>query len=192
MELSGYTTGGFARGVPAWKEALWLVAKWAFFQTAIPWPSALRVSLLRAFGARVGNGVVVRSHVNITFPWRLSIGDHVWLGEEVLILSLAAVRIESDVCISQRAFLCTGSHRFQTPRFELVTKPITVGRGCWIAAQVFVAPGVTVGPDSMLAAGAVVVEDVPAGVLMQGNPARVVRTFGRAGEVASQPLSGEG
>jgi putative colanic acid biosynthesis acetyltransferase WcaF len=68
MRLKGYTTGGFQRGVPAWKEALWVVAKGLFFLNPIPWPSALRTALLRAFGARVGERVVVRSQVNITFP----------------------------------------------------------------------------------------------------------------------------
>ena len=124
MRLEGYTTGGFDRGAPRWKELLWVLAKVVFFENGLPWPSALRVALLRAFGA-----TVVRSRVNITFPWRLTIGDHVWLGEEVLILSLAPVTLESDVCISQRAFLCTGSHRFHSPGFDLVTKPITIRRG---------------------------------------------------------------
>src|SRR6218665_1292640 len=140
MRLREYTTGGFERGRPAWFESLWLVAKTFFFLNPFPWPSALRVALLRLFGAKVGQGVVVRAQVNVTFPWRLSIGDDVWIGEEVLILSLAPVTIESDVCISQRAFLCTGSHKFWGPNFDLVTRPITIRSKSWIAAQAFVAP----------------------------------------------------
>ncbi len=178
MQLEGYTTGDFQRGAPAWKEALWWVARWIFFLNPLPWPSALRVGLLRAFGAKIGRGVVVRAQVNITFPWRLEVGDHVWFGEEVLVLSLAPVRIESHVCLSQRAFLCTGSHRFETPMFELVTKPITIHERSWIAAQAFIAPGVEVGPGSMVGAGAVVLETVPPRVRVAGNPAVVVKEFG--------------
>lgn len=171
MDLSGYSTAGFDRGAPVWKEALWLVVKAAFFLNPWPWPSALRVALLRAFGASVGDGVVIRANVNITFPWRLTFGDHVWIGEEVLIISLAPVVLESNVCISQRAFLCTGSHDFRAPAFDLVTKPITVRSGSWVAAQVFIAPGVEVGAGSMIAAGSVVSQNVPPGMIVRGNPA---------------------
>lgn len=177
MKLEGYTTGDFERGAPAWKEALWVAVKGIFFLNPLPWPSALRVSLLRAFGARIGRGVVIRANVNVTFPWRLEVGDHVWFGEEVLVLSLAPVRIESHVCLSQRAFLCTGSHRFETPMFELVTKPITIRERSWIAAQVFIAPGVEIGPGSMVAAGSVVTETMPPRTLARGNPAAVVKEF---------------
>lgn len=177
-DLSVYTTRGFDRGAARWKEALWIVVKSIFFLTALPWPSALRCALLRVFGARVGRGVAVRGNVNISFPWRLTVGDHVWIGEEVLILSLAPVVIEDSVCISQRAFLCTGSHDYTKPTFDLITKPITIRRGAWVAAQAFVAPGVEIGAGSVLAAASVAVSAVPPGVLARGNPAEVVKKIG--------------
>lgn len=177
MRLRDYTTGGFDRGQPIWFEMLWIVAKFLFFSSPIPWPSELRVMLLRLFGAKVGRGVVVRSQVNVTFPWRLTIGDDVWIGEEVLILSLAQVTIESDVCVSQRSFLCTGSHQFRGPNFDLVTRPIIVRSKSWVAAQVFVAPGVEIGPESMVSAGSVVLQNVPPKSMVQGNPASVVKRF---------------
>ena len=137
-------------------------------------PSRLRVVLLRLFGAKVGVGVVVREGVKVSFPWRLTIGDYVWIGENVSILSLAEVTIESNCCISQHAFLCTGSHDFSQPTFDLITKPITIKSGSWIAANSFVAPGVTIGPNSMCAAGSVVVRDVPPDQIVGGNPTRVI------------------
>ncbi len=137
-------------------------------------PSVLKCGLLRAFGATVGDGVVIRSRVNITFPWRVEIGDHVWIGDEVLILSLAPVRIGRSVCISQRAFLCTGSHDFRSEAFDLVVAPIEVGEGSWIAAGVFVGPGVVVGKNTLCAAGAVVIRDVGPDEVVAGNPARPV------------------
>ena len=157
------------------KEAAWHGVKYVFFQTAWPWPSSLRVFFLRLFSAKIGTGVVIRSQVNITFPWRLTCGDHVWIGEEVLILSLAPVTIGSNVCISQRAFLCTGSHDFRSATFDLKTKPITLRDGCWIAAQAFIAPGVEVGEGSVVSAGSVLLENVLPRSVVRGNPAVVVK-----------------
>lgn len=148
-----------------------MLVKCAFFLGAWPWPNALRISLLRAFGARVGDRVVIRSRVNITFPWRLTLGDDIWIGEEVLLLTLAPVIIESDVCLSQRAFLCTGSHAFRKETFDLITRPVTIRRGTWIAAAAFIAPGVEIGPGSVVSAGAAVFESVPEHSLVRGNPA---------------------
>jgi putative colanic acid biosynthesis acetyltransferase WcaF len=175
IDLSGYTTGDFQRGAPALKEAAWWLVRAVFFQAPLPWPSGVRVALLRLFGATVGEGVVIRSQVNITFPWRFSAGNHVWIGEEVLILSLAQVTIESNCCISQRAFLCTGSHDFASQAFSLRTTAITIREGSWVAAGAFVAPGVTVGPGSMVTAGSVALADTGAGVIVRGNPAVVVK-----------------
>jgi T5SS/PEP-CTERM-associated repeat protein len=98
-------------------------------------------------------------------------GDHVWIGDEVMILSLAPVAIASNVCISQRAFLCTGSHRFHRETFDLVTKAIVIEEGCWVAANVFIAPGVTLGSGTRCAAGAVVLESAGPNQVLMGNPA---------------------
>lgn len=160
MRLDRYDNSDFNRGASKFKEAGWWIMRSLLFAPWFPIPSFLKVAALRLFGAKVGRGVVIRSRVNITFPWRLVIGDHVWIGEEVLILSLAPVTIASHVCISQRAFLCTGSHRFRSENFDLVTKPITVGEGCWIAANVFVGPGVTLAPGTLCKAGSVVTKSV--------------------------------
>ena len=179
MDLSRYDNSDFRRGAPPWKEALWLLARGVFFQTFLPWPSALRVALLRRFGARVGTGVVVRANVNVSFPWRLSVGDHVWIGDDVGILSLAEVVIEGNVCISQRAYLCTGSHDYRREDFSLVTRPITVRAGSWVAAAAFIAPGVEIGAGAVVAAGSVVTENVPPDTLVRGNPATVVKKLSR-------------
>lgn len=170
-DLSLYDNSDFDRGAPRWKEALWVLAAGVFLRGAFPWPSAVRVALLRAFGARVGRKVFVREAVYVSFPWRLEIGDHVWIGEGVGILSLAMVRIESNVCISQRAYLCTGSHDHRRADFPLRTAPITLRAGCWVAAAAFVGPGVEVGAGAVVSAGSVVHRDVAPGAVVQGNPA---------------------
>jgi putative colanic acid biosynthesis acetyltransferase WcaF len=173
VDLKIYDNSDFDRGAPRWKEVLWILLRGLFLQNPFPWPSEVRVALLRAFGARIGQGVVVRENVNVSFPWRLTIGDHVWIGEDVGILSLAQVTIESNVCISQRAYLCTGSHDFRAADFTLVTSPITIRSGSWIAAGAIVLPGVEIGPGSLVTAGSVVNRNVPPNTTVRGNPATV-------------------
>ncbi len=153
IRLSAYDNSSFSRGASQMKELLWWVARSLFFAGWFPLPSSLRVAVLRVFGAKIGNGVVIRSRVNITFPWRLEVGNDVWIGEEVLILSLEKVTIGSNVCLSQRAFLCTGSHDFSKETFNLLTRPITIGDGCWVCAQAFVGPGTVVPRGTMIKAG---------------------------------------
>ena len=173
MRLDTYDNSDFDRGASRPVEALWVLSKALFFLNPLPWPSAVRVSLLRLFGARIGRGVVIRSGVNITFPWRVTIGDHVWIGEEVLILSLAPVTIGSHVCISQRAFLCTGSHDWRRATFDLQTGPITVEDQAWISAQAFIGLGTRIGYGSVVCAGSVVMKSVPTDSMVRGNPATV-------------------
>lgn len=192
-DLAAFTAASFDRGASRAKEALWFLVRWAFFDTSFPWPSALRCAFLRLFGAKVGNGVVIRAKVNITFPWRFSAGNHVWIGEEVLILSLAPVTLEDSVCISQRAFLCTGSHDYRKRSFDLITKPITIRRGAWVAAQAFVALGVEIGEGAVVGAGCVVAANVAAGVVVRGNPIQTSNapmvTYGEGGRAAGCPTS---
>ena len=152
IRLDRFDNSGFQRGVPRWKEVFWWVCRSLFFAPWFPIPSPVKVAVLRFFGAKVGVGVVIRSRVNITMPWRVEIGDHVWIGDEVLILSLDRVVIGDHVCISQRAFLCTGNHDFNSESFDLMTSPIEIGHGCWIAASAFVAPGTTLPPSTMIKA----------------------------------------
>lgn len=152
MDLSKFNNSTYSRGVPKWQEILWWVCRSLFFAPWFPIPSPIKVAVLRLFGAKIGTGVVIRSRVNITMPWRLEIGDHVWIGDEVFILSLDCVRIGNHVCISQRAFLCTGNHDFKSEEFDLITAPIEIGDSCWVGACAFVGPGVVLPPGTMVGA----------------------------------------
>lgn len=187
IDLSQFDNGDFQRGASRLKELAWWFARSLFFAGWFPVPSALKVRILRLFGAKVGKGVVIRSRVDISFPWRLSLGDHVWVGDEVKILSLAEVEVGSHVCLSQRAFLCTGSHDFGSTAFDLRTGPIRIGPGCWIGAQAFVGPGVVFGPESRCLAGAVVVRSVPQGGTVAGVPARSTRSSAAPDSTAALP-----
>jgi putative colanic acid biosynthesis acetyltransferase WcaF len=161
---------GFDRGAGKVKVALWYLCKRVFFLSVVPWPYGLKRALLKAFGAQVGVGVVFKPRLNIHFPWKLVIGDHCWLGEEVCLLNFEPITLGNHVCISQRAYVCAGNHDFRDPAFGYRNRPITLSDGVWLGACTFVAPGVTVGTDSVIGAGSVVTQPVPANVCASGNP----------------------
>jgi putative colanic acid biosynthesis acetyltransferase WcaF len=175
INLEKFDNSDFNRGAPRWKRGLWVLVRCVFFQNPCPWGSSFRSGLLRAFGAKIGRGVGIGSNVNISFPWRLAVGDHVWIGDDVGMLSLAQVTIESHVCVARRSFLCTASHDLRREDFKLKVAPILIQTGSWIALGSVITPGVTIGPGAVVSAGSVVLKDVPANCLVRGNPATVVR-----------------
>jgi putative colanic acid biosynthesis acetyltransferase WcaF len=151
-------------------EALWYLIKCAFFLSALPWPSSLKCALLRLFGARIGAHINIKPRVNVHFPWKLEVGDHSWIGEEVFLLNLEPIVIGAHCCISQRAFLCTGNHDYREVSMPFRNRAIVVQDGAWVGAQAFVAPGVTIGSEAVVAAGSVVTKNMPPGMRCAGNP----------------------
>ena len=175
VDLSKFSSKTFDRGASRIKEILWVAIRCLFFLSTWPVPSAWRVAWLRCFGAEIGQGVVIRSRVYVHFPWRLKMGNNVWLGEEAYLLNLAPILMESNVCISQRSFLCTGSHDYTSGSFDLITKPITLEKGAWIGAASWVGPGVRIGTHAVLAAASVATKSLNPWGVYQGNPATFVR-----------------
>ncbi|MFO0944505.1 MAG: putative colanic acid biosynthesis acetyltransferase [Planctomycetota bacterium] len=170
VDLSRFANPEFERGASKATELAWLLVRKWFFENSVLPINKPRRALLARFGAKIGVGAVIKPRVRIHLPWRLTMGDHVWLGEESYILNLAPVTIGNNVCISQRAFLCTGSHDWSDPAFRLLTKPITIEDGAWVSADVFVGPGVTIGRNAVATAGSVVLHDLPPQMICSGNP----------------------
>jgi len=166
---------GLDRGAGKFKEISWYFIKMIFFLSAMPYPNALKKALLQLFGAKVGSGVIIKPRVNIHFPWKLVIGNDVWIGEEAFLLNFELLTIGDNVCVSQRAFLCGGNHDYRIPEMPYRNGPITLMDGCWIGANVFVSPGVTVGVDSIITAGSVVTADVAENGIYKGNPLSYIK-----------------
>ncbi len=173
-QLKDYSTPHYSRGASVFVEALWICVQWLFVSSGFP-GSAHRKLLLRMFGARIGRGVVIKPSVRVKFPWRLTIGDHSWIGEDVWIDNLAATRIGSNVCISQGAYLCTGSHDWSSGRFGLIAEPIAIEDGAWIAARATVGPGVVVGEGAVLCLGGTATKDLESWGIFAGVPATFVK-----------------
>lgn len=174
-DLGAYTPPrNFTRGRPALVEALWIVVQAIFVSSFIP-GSWHRRALLGLFGASIGKRVVLKPGIRVKFPWRLSIGDNSWIGEDAWIDNLAPVTIGKDCCVSQGAYLCTGSHDWSAPGFDLITRPITLEPGAWVAARATVGPGVTMGRGSVLGLGGVAPRDLEPWTVYAGFPAATIK-----------------
>lgn len=174
ITLKFYSNPAFLRGRSRLVEMLWLIAQWLLVNSWLP-GAAHRRFLLRLFGAKIGKGGDIKPGVRVKFPWRLEIGDYSWIGEDVWIDNLALVRLGNNCCLSQGAFLCTGSHDWKSATFDLVTRPIFIEDGAWIAACASVGPGVTVGEGAILTLGSSATSDLAPWGIYQGNPARRIR-----------------
>lgn len=170
MRLDHFDNPDFNRGRSRLVEACWRFAEGLFLNSWLP-GSAWRAALLRVFGATIGTGVIIKPHVRVKFPWKLTIGDHSWIGESVWIDNLDQVSIGSHCCISQGAYLCTGSHQWDRETFDLETRPITIADQCWVGAMAKIAPGVVMAEGAVLTMNSVAVNELSAWQIHGGQPA---------------------
>jgi putative colanic acid biosynthesis acetyltransferase WcaF len=175
MRLDKYTVGEYSPGASLWQQVAWYYLGSPLVSNYWIVDSRFKCLLLRWFGAKVGIGVNIKPGVKIKFPWRLAVGDFVWLGENCWIDNVAMVTIDSHVCLSQAVYLCTGNHDWSSPSFELKDKPIQIETGCWIAARAVIGPGVTVGSGAVLGLGSVTGRSLEPMTIYAGNPAQPIR-----------------
>jgi len=174
-DLSKFDNSWYKPGAGGVKRLLWYFANACFFINPLVPFSGLKVTLLRMFGATVGNGVVIKPSVNIKYPWNLQIGDNAWIGEKVWIDSLGKVTIGANACISQGALLLSGNHNYRKAAFDLMVGEIHLEAGVWIGAQSTVTGGVTCHSHSILSVGSVASSDLEPYSIYRGNPAVKVK-----------------
>ena len=174
-DLRTYDNSWYKPGRSFLVASLWFFVGLPIVRSKINPLSGLRRSLLRAFGAKIGEQVEIKPGVQVKYPWLLTVGDHSWIGENVWIDNLVPVTIGSNVCISQGAYFCTGNHDWSDPSFGLIVKPITVADGAWVGAKSIISPGVEIGKCGVAAAGSVVTKTIPAYEIHAGNPAQFSR-----------------
>lgn len=174
-QLYTFDSSNFDKGSGRFKQACWFLIHSFFIKSSlIPFVN-VKVFWLRLFGAKIGKGLVIKPSVHIKFPWKLVVGDHVWIGEQVWIDNLDKVTIGNNVCISQGALLLTGNHDYTIPSFDYKNAPIILEDGVWIGAKSLVCPGVTCKTHSILTVGSIATKDLDAYTIYQGNPAKEVR-----------------
>ena len=156
------------------ERVVWRIT-WLLLARATPPPlAAWRCFLLRLFGAKIGAGAKVYGSARVWLPRHLEIGEGVIVGAGAELYNQGRIAIGPFCVISQRAFVCASTHRTSDPGFALETRPITFGRGCWVAAEAFVGPGVTMGDGAVLAARAALFEDAEPMGIYRGNPAVLI------------------
>ncbi|MFN6527124.1 hormogonium polysaccharide biosynthesis acetyltransferase HpsU [Nostoc sp. ChiSLP03a] len=172
VDLRKYDQSWFDRGRPSWYVLLW------WFVQAIAFPltpqplNIVRCALLRLFGACIGKGVLIRPTARFTYPWKVNIGNYSWIGDNVVLYSLDRIHIGEHCVISQKSYLCTGTHDLQDPAFGLKTASITIENGAWVAADCFVGPGVQIGANAVIGARSSVFINMPSGQVCWGSPCR--------------------
>jgi putative colanic acid biosynthesis acetyltransferase WcaF len=169
-DLSKYDNSWYKPGNPV-KRFFWYFTNIVFFINPFLPFSGLKVFLLRLFGAKVGKKVVIKPAVNIKYPWKMEIGNHVWIGEGAWIDNLADVKIKDHACISQGAMLLCGNHNYKKEAFDLIVRGITLEEGAWVGAHSVVCPGIVCKSHSVLAVNSVAVSNLDAYGIYQGNPA---------------------
>jgi len=153
------------------KQVSWYITNIIFFKNSFNVSSAIRVFLLKLFGAKIGKSVVIKPSVNIKYPWKLTIGSYTWIGEKVWIDNLETVTIASNCCLSQGCLLLTGSHDAMKEKFDYAALPIEIEDGVWIGANAIVTAGITCGSHAVLGAGSVTDKNLLPYIIYKGNPA---------------------
>lgn len=189
IDLSAAPGRREAWDVPTWKVYAWAVVELLFVSSSWQVSSALRRAALVAFGAHVGKGVLLRPRLRVRFPWKLSIGDRSWIGEDVWLHNQDQLTIGHDAVLSQGTFVTTGSHAHRRD-MSLITAPVVIGDGAWITARCIVLGGSRIGVSALVTPGTVVSGEVPDGMVYGQSGGRVLRPrFMTDGLPESRPLA---
>ncbi|CAH9018349.1 putative colanic acid biosynthesis acetyltransferase [Candidatus Nitrosacidococcus sp. I8] len=162
------------RGKPAWFVQIWWLVESSLFRHSPQFMYGWRCYLLKLFGAKIGKNVKIRPTASITYPWKVSIGDNSWIGDETVLYSLGDIEIGSNTVISQRSYICTGSHDYKLPTFDIFARKITIESEVWVGTDVFIAPGVEIGFGTVVGARSSVFNTLPPMKICIGSPAKPI------------------
>jgi putative colanic acid biosynthesis acetyltransferase WcaF len=168
------------RGKPAIYVQFWWIVQALLVKPLPQICYPLRRLLLRAFGAKIGSGVLIRPGVEVTFPWKLVIGDNSWIGNDVTLYSLGPISIGANTVISQKSYVCAADHDYSQITFPIRERPVEIGDQVWIGADVWVGPGVKIGDGAVMGARSTVINDMPEGMVCVGSPCRPMKLRGGA------------
>lgn len=175
QNLKTFTVPQDFRGKSKVMVQLWWLTEKTLFAWSPQFLYSWRRFLLRLFGAKIGKGVLLRPTVRVTYPWKVSIGDYTWLGEDCVIYSLGNITIGSHVAIAHGVYFNTGLHNYKNESFDIGSKPVVIEDQSWITNDVYIAPGVTIGKGCLIGARSSVFKSMPEGYVCYGNPAIAIK-----------------
>jgi putative colanic acid biosynthesis acetyltransferase WcaF len=175
QDLSLFKVPDSFRGRSKITVQLWWIVQATLFSWSPQFLYGWRAFLLRLFGARIGKHAKIRSTVKVTYPWKVTIGDYTWVGDDCMLYSLGDIRIGSHVAIAHKVYFNTGGHEYDKKTFDIFFKPLVIEDECWITTDVYVAPGVTIGKGTIVGARSSVLKDLPPGKICVGTPATPIR-----------------
>lgn len=170
MNLNNYDQSWFSRGRNGLVVIMWYFVQCTLFRIPIHNFYSFRNFLLRIFGCKIGKAVKIRRTCEITYPWKVEIGDYTWIDDEVILYSLDKIKIGSNCSITRRSYICTGNHDVNDPDFKLIVKPIEIKDGTWIQAECFIGQGVTIEENCVVGARSSVFKDLPKNMICKGTP----------------------
>ena len=176
VKLETFSTYNFNKGASKFKIVVWYFINALFVRASWNPFMGIKIFFLKLFGAKIGKGLVIKNNVNIKFPWKLTLGNDVWLGENAWIDNLDEVIIGNNVCISQGALLLTGNHDYTLSTFDYRNASIIIEDGAWIGAKTVVCPGIKIKSHAILTVGSTATKNMEAYGIYQGNPALKIRT----------------
>jgi len=186
QDLSRFRIPEGFRGRSSALVQIWWIIQDTLFRLSPQVFYGWRNFLLRLFGAKIGKKVQIRSTTRITYPWKLTIGDYVWVGDDCVFYSLGEISVGSHVAIAHDVYFCTGLHDYTKIDFPIGQKPIRIEDEVWIPNDVFIGPGVTIGTGSIVGARSTVLDDLPPGMICYGNPAKAIKPRTKSSPITSQ------
>ncbi len=167
-------TEAITRGQRA-RRFIWGIASALLYRPSPRVFHSWRRMLLRAFGATIDEGAHPYPGAQIWAPWNLHMKAHSCLSDNVDCYSVAKITIGVHATVSQHSYLCSASHDYTKITMPVIAAPITIDDEAWVAAAVFIGPGVTVGRGAVVGARSTVISDIPPWQVVAGSPPRSVR-----------------
>jgi maltose O-acetyltransferase len=150
----------------------------ARFNASTPDALTERQQILRELFETCGDGVTVKPNLRVDYGFNVHLGARSFMNYDCVLLDCHRIEIGEDVQMGPGVHIYTASHPLDANQrhtgLELAL-PVSIGDGVWLGGGTIVCPGVSIGTNTVVGAGSVVVKDLPAGVLAAGNPCRMIR-----------------